>query len=58
MKKTKNKYYPKIKTVKYLELIDKIKFDSFLTLPQKWANFLDIHLVIQFLILFRQISDF
>ena len=57
-KKQKNKYDHKIETVKYLELIDQNKFWLFLTLPQKCANFLDMNLVIQFLILFYRISDF
>ena len=47
MKKNKEKlvYDPKIETVKYLELIDQNKIGLiFKTLPQKCANFLDMHL--------------
>ena len=57
MKKDKNKYVPKIETVKYLELIDQNKIWLILTLPQRCANFLDVHLVIQYVIIFNQVSD-
>ena len=46
MKKMKNKYDPKNKTVKYLELIDQNKIWIFLTLPQKCTNLLVLRLVI------------
>ena len=48
MKKDKNNYDPEIETVKYLGLVDLNKFWLILTLPQKYANLLDMHLVIQF----------
>ena len=47
MKKQKNKYDPKIETVKYLEIIVESKFGLILPLTQNCANFLDIYLVIQ-----------
>ena len=50
-KKGRN-FIPKIVNVKYLKLIDQIRLDSFLTLPQKCANFLDMHPVIQLSIKF------
>ena len=43
MKKLKNKY----ETVKYLELIEENKTWLILILLQKYANLLDMHLVIQ-----------
>ena len=42
------KYNPKIKMVKYLELIDQNKIWLILTLPQKCLHFLDLNLVINF----------
>ena len=54
MKKQKNKYDHKIVTVKYLELIDQNKIWLILTLPQKCANFLDMHLCIAFLNFFTK----
>ena len=47
-RKQKNKYDPKIETVKYSEPIDQNKIWLILTMPQKCANFLDMHLVIRF----------
>ena len=46
MKKTEKKYDPKIRTVKYLELIDQNKIWLILTLPQKCAHLLEMHVVI------------
>ena len=57
-KRQKNEYDPKIKTVIYLGLIDHNIIRLILTLPQNCANYLDMNLVIQSLILFHQISYF
>ena len=56
-KRKKNEYDPKIETVKCLGLINQNIIRLILTLPQNCVNSLDMHLVIQFLILFHQISD-
>ena len=47
-KKHKNKFDPKINMVKYLELIDQNKIGLVLTLPQKCAKLLKMHLFVQF----------
>ena len=53
--KHKNKYDPKIETVKYFEFIGQNKTWLILILPHKCANFLNMYLVIQFLLIFHQI---
>ena len=56
-KNGKNKYDPKIEAVKYLELIGQNKIWLIFNTASKVWNFLDMHLVIQLLMIFRQISD-
>ena len=58
MEKWKNKYYPKIKTVKYLELIDQDKFWIIFNTASKIWKFPGLESSHSIFTTFSQISDF